>query len=69
VLRNADKPMTAGAIAEQLLAGKPAGASAASAREALHKTVSAALNRGRSKGFIERTGRGKGAAAIWRIAR
>jgi hypothetical protein len=43
VLRNADKPMTAGEIAEQLLVGKPAGASAASAREALHKTVSAAL--------------------------
>lgn len=68
VLRDADKPMTAGEIAEQLLAGKPAGTAAASAREALHKTVLTALNSGRSKGLIERTGRGKGAAATWRIA-
>lgn len=69
VLRDADKPMTAGEIAEQLLAGKPAGTAAASAREALHKTVLAALNSGSNKGVIERTGRGKGAAAMWQIAR
>ena len=67
VLRDADRPLTAGEIAELLLAGKPASAAPARARDALHKTVQAALNNGRNKGIIERTG-GRGAAATWQIA-
>jgi hypothetical protein len=68
VLRDAEKPLTAGEIAEQLLAGKPAGAVPARARDALDKTVQAALNNGRNKGLIERTG-GRGITATWQIVR
>lgn len=68
VLRDADKPLMAGEITERLLVGKPAGAATAGARDALRKTVLAALNNGRNKGIIERTG-GKGATATWQIAR
>jgi hypothetical protein len=68
ILRDADKPLTAGEITQRLLAGKPASATTAGARDTLHRTVLAALNSGRNKGIIERTG-GRGAAATWQIAR
>ncbi len=68
VLRDADKPLTAGEVTEQLLAGKPASVAPARPRDALQKTVLAALNSGRNKGIIERTG-GRGATATWQIAR
>lgn len=68
VLRDADKPLTAGEIAEQLLTVKPAGTAPARARDALHKTVLAALNSGGNKGLIERTD-GRGATATWQITR
>lgn len=68
VLRDADKPLTAGEVTEQLLAGKPASVAPARPRDALQKTVLAVLNSGRNKGIIERTG-GRGATATWQIAR
>ena len=67
VLRSARQPLTAREITERLLAAKRAGATNADARDALHKTVLAALNNGRNKGLIERTGSGLGAAASWRL--
>ena len=56
-------------IAEQLLKTKRAGAANAGTRDALHKTVLAALNSSRNKGLIERTGSSRGTAASWRIVR
>jgi hypothetical protein len=67
ILRDADKPLTAGEITERLLAGKPASAATAGARDALCKTVLAALSNGRNKGIIRRSGC-RGATATWQIA-
>jgi hypothetical protein len=54
---------------ERLLAGKRAGAANTEARDALRKTVLAALSNGRNKGLIERSGSGRGVAATWRLIR
>ena len=67
VLRDADAPLTTQEILEQLLKTKRASGVDAKAREALHKTLLAALNSGKSKGLVERTDTGRGAAARWRL--
>lgn len=69
VLRSAMQLLTAREITERLLAGKRAGAANTEARDALHKTVLAALSNGRNKGLIERSGSGRGVAATWRLIR
>ena len=69
VLRRATQPLTAREITERLLTEKRAGAANAGDQDALHKTVLAALNGGKNKGIIERTGSSRGAAASWRIIR
>ena len=69
VLRSATQPLATREITERLLAGRRAGAAHTEVREALHKTVLAALNNGRNKGIIGRTGGGRGVAASWRIVR
>lgn len=69
VLRSATQPLATREITERLLAGRRAGAAHTEVREALHKTVLAALNNGRNNGIIGRTGGGRGVAASWRIVR
>jgi len=69
VLRSATQPLATREITERLLAGRRAGEANADARDAVHKTVLAALNNGRNKGLIERTGSGRGVAASWRLIR
>jgi hypothetical protein len=69
VLRSATQPLATREITERLLAGKRAGAANTEVRDTVHKTVLAALNNGKKKGLIERTGSGRGVAASWRLIR
>jgi hypothetical protein len=67
VLRGAEQSLTTWDITDQLLAAKRVSPSDTQTRNALHKTVLAALNGGKNKGFIERIDSDQGAATNWRI--
>jgi hypothetical protein len=67
LLRSAEQPLTRQDITEQLLAAKRVSPSDTQTRDALYKTVLAALNGGKNKGFIERIDSSRGTATSWRI--